>query len=161
MTGANANSSAAWAIVPFILIAECFSWHGVLTKNYLSNAIENTMWAFTFLIVGIGVSRLLPEFEGLGRGVLIITIVGIARHQLILATIDMPMYLRKWKAERAAIELLRPLEGLWDATVRWVVTRDVTEWKGEVAWMSLYFSVAVWASLALCVCYAFAGELLR
>src|SRR5215831_17670793 len=38
MAGANTTLSAAWAIVPCIIIAECFSWHGVLTKNYLSNA---------------------------------------------------------------------------------------------------------------------------
>jgi hypothetical protein len=34
------------------------------------------------------------------------------------------------------------------------VTHDPAEWKGEIAWMSLYFSLAVWASLALCVFYA-------
>jgi hypothetical protein len=161
MTGANTTLSAAWAIVPFILIAECYSWHAVLTRNYLSNAIENTIWAVSFFIVGIGVCRLLPKFEGPGRAVLIITIVGIAGYLAFLATIDIPMYVMKWKAERAHIEPLRPLEGLWDASVRWVVTHDITEWKGEIAWMSLYFSVAVWASLALCVCYAFAGDLLR
>jgi hypothetical protein len=161
MAGAGTTLSAAWAIVPCILIAECFSWHGVLTKNYLSNAIENAIWAVSFFIVGIGVCRLLPEFEGLGRAVLIIMIVGIACYLMFLATIDIPMYLMKWRAERAHIEPLRPLDGLWDATVRWVVTHDITEWKDEIAWMSLYFSVAVWASLALCVCYAFAGDLLR
>jgi hypothetical protein len=50
--------------------------------------------------------------------------------------------------------LLRPLEGLRDASTRWVVTRDLAAWKDEIAWMSLYFSAAVWASLALCVFYA-------
>ena len=44
-----------------------------------------------------------------------------------------------------------PLEGLRDVSTRWVVTHDIAEWKDEIAWMSLYFSVAVWASLALCV----------
>jgi hypothetical protein len=28
MTGADTTLSAAWVIVPLILIAECFSWHG-------------------------------------------------------------------------------------------------------------------------------------
>src|SRR6516165_9315999 len=53
------------------------------------------------------------------------------------------------------------LAGLRDASVRWVVTHDIAEWKNEIAWMSLYFSAAVWASLALCVCYSFAGHLPR
>jgi hypothetical protein len=41
------------------------------------------------------------------------------------------------------------------------VTHDVAEWKGEIAWMSLYFSAAVWASLALCACYALEDQLPR
>ena len=31
------------------------------------------------------------------------------------------------------------------------MTHELAEWKDEIAWMSLYFSIAVWASLALCV----------
>lgn len=161
LTGADTTLSAAWAIVPFVLIAECFSWHGVLTKNYLSNAIENTIWAISFFIVGICLCRLVPEFVGVGGVVLVIAIVGIAGYLVFLATIDVPMYVTRWKAERAHAKPLRPLEGLWDASVRWVVTHDIAEWKNEIAWMSLYFSVAVWASLALCVCYAFAGDIPR
>src|SRR5947208_16804039 len=45
MTGADTTLNAAWVIVPLILIAECFSWYGVLTTNYLGNAIENSIWA--------------------------------------------------------------------------------------------------------------------
>src|SRR3954467_12838306 len=45
MTGADTTLNAAWVIVPLILIAECFSWYGVVTTNYLGNAIENSIWA--------------------------------------------------------------------------------------------------------------------
>jgi hypothetical protein len=34
------------------------------------------------------------------------------------------------------------------------LTHDFAEWKDEIPWMSLYFSAAVWAGLALCVCYS-------
>jgi hypothetical protein len=40
-----------------------------------------------------------------------------------------------------------------------VVTHDLAEWKDEIAWMSLYFSLAVWSSLALCVFYALENHL--
>jgi hypothetical protein len=159
MTGADTTLSAAWVIVPFIVIAECFSWHGVLTRNYLSNAIENTIWAVSFFIVGVGLCRLIPDFSGMGVVVLAIAIVGIAGYLVFLATVDVPMYLTRWKAERPLGKPLRPLEGLWDASSRWVVTHDIAKWKQEICWMSLYFSVAVWASLALCLCYAFAGDM--
>jgi hypothetical protein len=41
------------------------------------------------------------------------------------------------------------------------VTHDLAEWKDEIAWMSLYFSAAVWASLALCVFYSLEDHLPR
>src|ERR1700682_2834197 len=76
MTGADTTLNAAWVIVPLILIAECFSWYAVLTTNYLCNAIENSIWAFAFFVVGIGICRLLPEFDGAVRVVLAIAIIG-------------------------------------------------------------------------------------
>jgi hypothetical protein len=39
------------------------------------------------------------------------------------------------------------------------VTHDLAEWKDEIAWMSLYFSLAVWSSLALCVFYSLEDQL--
>jgi hypothetical protein len=162
MTGADTTLLAASAIVPLILVAECFSWHAVLTRNYLGNAIENSIWAVCFFIIGIGLCRLIPEFGGLPDVALVIAIVGIAGYLVFLATIDVPMYLTRWKTERTDnVGLLSPLEGLRDASVRWVVTHDIAQWKDEIAWMSLYFSAAVWSSLALCVCYVFAGQLPR
>ena len=57
--------------------------------------------------------------------------------------------------------LLKPLEGLRDVSTRWIVTHDLAEWKEEIAWMSLYFSLAVWSSLALCVFYSLGDQLPR
>ena len=155
MTGAQTAATAAWVIVPLIVIAECFSWHAVLTRNYRHNAIENSIWAVAFFIVAVGLCRLLPEFDGAFRAALITAIIGIAGYLAFLAAVDVPMYLTRWRTEVAnGCRPLRPLEGLRDVTRRWVVTHDFAEWKDEIAWMSLYFSAAVWASLALCVCYS-------
>jgi hypothetical protein len=162
MTGADTTLNVAWVIVPLILIAEGFSWYAVLTKNYLGNAIENSIWAVAFFIVGIGLSRLLPEFDGAARVVIVVAITGIVAYLAFLMTIDVPMYLSRWRAEIAdGSKHLGPLEGLRDVSTRWVVTHDLAEWKDEIAWMSLYFSAAVWASLALCVLYSLGDQLPR
>jgi hypothetical protein len=162
MTGADTTLNAAWVIVPLILIAECFSWHAVLTTNYLGNAIENSIWAVAFFIAGIGLCRLLPEFDGPVRAVLVVSIIGIAAYLAFLMTVDVPMYLSRWRAGLAdGSKLMRHIEGLRDVSTRWVVTHDLAEWKGEIAWMSLYFSMAVWASLALCVFYSLEDHLPR
>jgi hypothetical protein len=162
MTGADTTLNAALAIVPLIVIAEVFSWYAVLTRKYWANAVENSIWAVAFFIVGLGLFRLLPEFDGAVRGILVITIVGIAGYLAFLITVDVPMYLKRWRAEMASGgKPLRPMEGLRDVSLRWVVTRDISEWKEEIPWMSLYFSAAVWASLALCVVFSLESQLPR
>jgi hypothetical protein len=35
-----------------------------------------------------------------------------------------------------------------DTSGRWVVSQQWQTWRSEVVWMSLYFSVAVWLSMA-------------
>jgi hypothetical protein len=156
MAGADTTLNAAWVILPLIIIAECFSWYAVLTRNYLGNSIENSIWAASFFIIGIGLCRLLPEFDGPVRMVLAVAVIGIAGYLAFLMTIDVPMYLRRWRTELGdRSKFMRPLAGLYDVSTRWVVTHDLAEWKDEIPWMSLYFSVAVWASLALCVFYSF------
>jgi hypothetical protein len=160
MTGADTTVNAAWIIMPLILIAEGFSWYAVLTTNYRGNAIENSLWAVAFFIIAIGLCRLMPEFHGPVRVILAVAIVGIAAYLAFLMTVDVPMYLNRWRAEVGdGSRLLRPLDGLRDVSTRWVVTHDLAEWKEEIPWMSLYFSTAVWASLALCVLYALEDHL--
>ncbi len=156
------TSNAAWVLLPLIVIAECFSWYAVLTTNYLGNAIENSIWAVVFSAVGIGLCRLLADFDGPVRVVLVIAITGIVGYLTFLIAVDVPMYLNRWRAKVSnGGKLMRPVEGLRDASTRWVVTHDLAEWRDEITWMSLYFSAAVWASLALCVFYSLESNLAR
>jgi hypothetical protein len=162
MAGVDTTLNVAWVIVPLIVVAQCFSWYGVLTTNYLANAIENSIWAVAFLLVGIALCRLLPEFDGLVRLALIVAISGIAAYLAFLITIDVPMYLDRWQDGLAdGNKVLGTLEGFRDASTRWVVSHDFAQWKDEIAWMSLYFTAAVWASLALCLAYSLGDQLPR
>jgi hypothetical protein len=138
-------------IVPLILIAECCSWYAVITTNYLGNAIENSLWAVTFTLIAVALVRLLYEFHGLARLVIATTIVGVGCYLAFLVSVDVPMYLARWRADLAAgKELLDIFSGLYDLGTRWAVSHDFAHWHEEIAWMSLYFSFAVWSSLALC-----------
>jgi len=162
MTGAGTAVAIAWVVVPLIVIAEGFSWYAVLTTNPLGSTIENSIWAVAFFAIGVGLARLLPDLDGAARVALAVAIVGIAGYLAFLMTVDVPMYFGRWRAKLACGgKLLGPLEGLRDASTRWTVTRDLAQWKDEIPWMSLYFSGAVWASLALCVFYALEIHLAR
>jgi hypothetical protein len=67
-----------------------------------------------------------------------------------MSSVDVPMYYVRWQTQLAdGREFLGAFSGFYDAATRWVVTHDFARWKNEIAWMSLYFSVAVWSSLAL------------
>jgi hypothetical protein len=64
--------------------------------------------------------------------------------------VDVPMYWARWVADQAhGRQYLSVAQGLVDASARWVVSHRWEDWRSEVVWMSLYFSVAVWLSIAL------------
>lgn len=139
------------AIVPLILCAEGCSWYAVITTDYFGNTIENSLWAATFLLIACALLRLRSEFRGVIQSAMGVAIAGIAGYVIFLSVIDVPMYFDRWQADVATgKQLLGALAGLHDASTRWTVTHDFGQWKDEIAWMSLYFSAAVWSSLALC-----------
>jgi hypothetical protein len=151
MTKSDTVRNVSAIIVPLIVLAEGFSWYAVVTTNYLGNTIENSLWAVSFLLIVVALVRLLGDFRGLARIAIAVALVGIAGYVIFLATIDVPMYFARWRQDLAdGKALFGLLGGLHDVGTRWTVTHDVAHWRDEMAWMALYFSVAVWSSLALC-----------
>ncbi len=64
--------------------------------------------------------------------------------------VDVPMYWRRWLIDEAgARHYLSLSQGAHDVAARWLVSHRWIDWKSGVLWMSLYFSVAVWLSIAL------------
>jgi len=144
----------AKAIVPLIVLAEFCSWYAVITTDYLANAIENSLWAIAFSCIALALARLLEEFRDRMRAALSVALVGVIAYLVFLVAIDVPMYIGRWQFDLASGKpLLDMLAGLYDAATYWKVTRDFAQWKDEIAWMSLYFSGAVWSSLALSSIY--------
>ena len=139
------------AVVPLIVLAEFFSWYAVITTDYLGNTIENSIWAVTFLLVAVALLRLLKEFHSAARVAIAIAFGGVIAYLAFLTLIDVPMYFDRWQADQeSGKKIFSLLAGLYDVSTRRVVTHDIAQWKDEIAWMSLYFSAAVWSSLALC-----------
>ncbi|OLB69402.1 MAG: hypothetical protein AUI16_28635 [Alphaproteobacteria bacterium 13_2_20CM_2_64_7] len=139
------------AIVPMIVLAECCSWYAVITTSYLGNTLENSLWAVTFLLIAVALLLLLDKFAGTMRLVIAAALLGVLGYVAFMFTVDVPMYFERWQTDLASgKELLGLFAGLYDVTTRWVVTHRIALWSDEIAWMSLYFSVAVWTSLALC-----------
>ena len=149
---ANADTARniSRAIVPVVALAEACSWYAVITTNYLGNVLENSLWTAAFILIAIALLDLMHRYRGSARVAIAVTAVGIAGYVAFMCTVDVPMYFNRWQAELAADrEFFGLFSGLHDVATRWVVTRDAARWNGEIIWMSLYFSAAVWTSLLL------------
>jgi hypothetical protein len=154
--GKVANSDTAKniskAVLPLIVLAEACSWFAVITTDYLGNVLENSLWTLTYLLVGIALARLVPRFHGIVQRLIAATAAGIAGYVVFMATVDVPMYFGRWQEDLASGRTYFGFtSGLHDLATRWVVTYDIAQWRPEIAWISLYFSMAVWASLLLAV----------
>jgi hypothetical protein len=150
-TNSDMARNVAFVIVPLIVVAECCSWYAVITTSYLGNTVENSIWAVVFLLIAAALLRLLTEFRGIIRYAMGAAVAGITAYLAFLVVIDVPMYFGRWQTDTiSGKELFGIFAGLHDMGTRWAVTHDIAQWHDEIAWMSLYFSAAVWSSLALC-----------
>jgi hypothetical protein len=148
--GSRFGVAVAWLLVPIVAVAEVCSWSGVLTTCYLGNVAEESLWALAASLLvagGLEVWARRPAARGpflaaaLALGILYI---------IFMVSIDIPMYISRWQADEARGRAYLALgQGLRDAWSRRVVTFSWEEWRAEIPWMTLYFSVCVWWSLAL------------
>jgi hypothetical protein len=94
---------------------------------------------------------LFKKFRGAFKYALSLAILGGAAYVFFMITVDVPMYFLRWSTDLAVGKSYFGLtDGLWHLSHDWTVTHDINDWRAEIPWMSLYFSVAVWTSLALC-----------
>ncbi len=140
----------SYFVVPMIAVAETFSWYAVLTTNYIGNTVEESLWTLTATLVTV--CNLVLRRHATGRlrtGLAAATLLG-AGYVLFMCNVDVPMYATRWLADSASHrEYLSIAAGFHDVATRWVVTGAWQDWHEEMAWMSLYFSVAVWASIVV------------
>jgi hypothetical protein len=140
----------SFAAVPLIAIAECFSWYSVLTTANIGHVVEESLWGITAGLMVISLITMRSRSASPLRYVLdVCCAVGIG-YVAFMFVVDVPMYWSRWLADEAAgRSYLSIAQGLSDVAGRWTVSHRWQDWQHEVPWMSLYFSVAVWFSMAL------------
>lgn len=144
---------AAWtarSILPLIAVAEVSSWYAVITTNFVGNVIEQSLWTLTVALMTLSLAVLAPRYEGRLRTLVLAWIACGVLFVAFVSMIDVPMYYSRVRADEAShTRYLGFSEGLADLASRWIVTHAWQAWKDEIAWMSLYFSAAVWLSISL------------
>jgi hypothetical protein len=140
----------AWSMTPAIALAEVFSWYSATTANFIGSVFEESIWAATFAIAMAGFAALWGRFEGEVRRTVTFAIVIAACYVTFMCTVDIPMYWHRWLRDQAAGgHYFSWADGWADSWSRRVLTRRFQDWRPEMPWMSLYFSFAVWVSIAM------------
>ena len=128
-------------IVPLIAVAQICCWHAVLTTRNLGHVFENSLW---------GISAALVVISLLAIGSHAVLAVGGMLFVAYIFIVDVPMYWRRWKADEAlGRRYLSFAQGFTDMSRRSVVSMRWEDWRSEVTWMTLYFSLGVWVSISL------------
>ena len=137
---------AARAVIPTIAVAEVLSWLAVLTTNDLYHAAENAVWT---LAAGFAATFLASRWrhEGpRGRRVIFAAVVCAQAYIAFMVAYVVPMYLARWQPGQV---YLSPSGGLAQVVQRCIVERDWQYWWQDAAWLTPYFTFAVWISIAL------------
>jgi hypothetical protein len=137
---------ASRAVVPLIVVAEILSWLATLTTNNLFHVAENSLWTLTAALALAFLASRWRLVGDLGKRVIVAAIACGAAYIAFMVTVDVPMYLARWQPDR---EYLSFGEGIREILQRCVVNRDWAKWREDALWLTLYFTVAVWISIAL------------
>jgi hypothetical protein len=149
VTQSRPGKFAAMAVVPMIVVAETCSWYSVLTTSNIGHVVEETLWGLAAALLVASLLSVWPRAVARLRPMLLaMAVTGIA-YVAFMFLVDVPMYWSRWVADEASGRTYLSLgQGLLDTSGRWVVSQQWQVWKTEMLWMSLYFSVAVWLSIA-------------
>jgi hypothetical protein len=150
LTGSMVGRVVSLALLPLIAVAETCSWYSVLTTSNAGHVAEESLWGVSVALLVASVAVILPRCAPQRRAVLIAWCLAGLAYVAFMFLVDVPMYWARVLADEAAGRHALSLgQGLADIAQRRVVSHSWHDWKQEVAWMSLYFSVAVWISIAL------------
>jgi hypothetical protein len=149
-TGSVLGKTASLTVVPLIAIAEICSWYSVLTTSNLGHVAEESIWGLCAALLVAGMVVVSTRCTGTLRRILQAACIVGAAYVTFMFLVDVPMYWSRWIADEASgRHYLSISQGLLDISRRWVVSTRWEDWKNEVAWKTLYFTVAVWFSISL------------
>lgn len=152
--GAHANMPAvqlaAWTIPIFMMVAQGFCWHSVLTLNHITQAVESMLWAAGFAWMAALLGVIAIDTSGWVHSLAMFSILCSVGFVAYVLGVDVPMYWRRYRNERArGRAYMRIHQGARDAWHRRVRSGNWAEWKADALWLTPYFSLGVWVSIAM------------
>ena len=138
-----------WLIVPIVLIAEGFSWYAIITTNYLGSVIEESLWTLAGSLLLVSFIALWSQVSRQQRYYMGIMSAYALGFVVFMVLVDVPMYWHRWQADLAqGVRFFSLTSGIQDMLRSCKVSFSMHTWREEIPWMTLYFSVTVWVSMA-------------
>jgi hypothetical protein len=139
--------AASFALLPLIVLAEGCSWYAVLTTEQRAHAVENSLWGLGAALAVASMLVIGPQRLG---ALYLPVLVGGAAYVAFIFVYDVPMYWSRWLLDQAnGRRYLSLADGMVEVRRRWTVSGRWEDWRSEVPWMSLYFTLGVWSSIWL------------
>jgi hypothetical protein len=148
ITGMPLLAAAAYTFVPLVILAELVCWYAVLSLNHIGHAIEESLWALLMLILSAMFGTAALATQGSLRALLIVGSLTYAVGAGLTMAFDVMMYVRRWRMRAVGVYLTLST-GLRDTRRRRQPTFAWEVWRQEAPWMTVYFSIGVWTSLAM------------
>ena len=118
----------------------------MLTRNDLYHAAENSVWTIAAAFAAAFLASRWRHEGDIGKRVIAAAGVVAGCYVAFMVTYVVPMYLARWYAGEAPLSLG---QGLVQVLQRCTVERDWALWWQDAVWLTPYFTVCVWFSIAL------------
>lgn len=136
-------------IFPTILMAEIFSWRGVVTTNNFWHFLEESIWGACEVGLTASALALRSRYQGPPKQFMSWMALCGAVYVTYMFSLDIPTYNSQRRIDQSNGKVYTGFQdGLRNLAFHWTKTHNPQDWEGEFVWMVIYFSLAVWVSLA-------------
>lgn len=134
-----------------IFLAELLSWKGCLSTNQKFNVLEESIWTLCAFILGIlTLIILFNEKNNKIKNLLYIVLLTIICYVIFMITVDIPMYDNRCKNKTQFTSLMA---SIYDMAKCKKISKDLKDWKEDMAWFTGYFTLGSWSSIGLFIWY--------
>jgi len=123
-------------LLALIIVAECFCYLAVSTKNQIFHFIENSIWTIVF-------SVMIPFIYYKSMYVELFLVLIYVIYMLI---VDLPFYYDNWKTGKCG-EIMSLYKGFLNSISYWEVEKNDSFWVNHMEYMTLNFTVVPLCSL--------------
>lgn len=140
---------AGYAVATLLVVAQAFCWFGVATRRYLGELLEESLWTLGGVVLLVASLRVVAHAEGPAPTSALLAAISATAFVGFMLLHNLPMYVRRIRSGEARAEPLGFLEGVRDMAQRRTVSYAWGDWSGEAAWLTPYFTLGAWVSVAM------------